>query len=417
MDDVDFDMLFDPDGDGLYQNITRVRVRSTEATDAQQSQDSFGGNAGLGQSLFLQARVLQDLNVNTDNQELFAFTSHTLTTNEGWDGSDNFDPFECRPYNNSWNIQDPDGSGGRADSGWCSNQFIDLGTDSFDNSDQAIYDVATIGFQGGNNVLNVSGTLVKIVGARPAVSKVNLDGSLDIADNGDEVTFQITPRVVGSDAEALTEFVATDVLPDHYQYVSHTSPADFPGICAYDAASTTVTCTYTGNAPGNGFPGGWPDSRDASFTITVVVTGGIAQQDSSTFLSNTANVETAGIGPWTASGDSTGDFSGTISAAVQTASNSAGSFMPLPADESDIVKAVDALDGACEVLPDPNPDGLSLEEWGARCSMIDLDENMSFELSVTNEGNTALTVWSLWMCCHLSVTVLTLKLVRILKFN
>ena len=380
-------------GDGIYEGITRARVRITDrfvwlrnSTD-----DTF-----TGFQAFFQAAVKTDLAVQTVNQELFALQSHSFG-DLGADGLPDLVPFvgsaslgHCAPYVRSqWELN---GNLRETSTGFCNNTFIDDGADSLDDSEGVDWDNRsltrnTVSTAGVVSDLNASGTVVSIVEAALGIAKSNNAGLGDIKDNGQLVEFTISPRVVGSGLEALTNVRLTDALPANYEFVQFLSqPATGPGCTE---AGGTITCQFSEPNPAvdsdptlpAGLAGGWSDE----FQIQVEVVGAIADPDSPVVITNTATVRSSGLGPWDPAGEA---FVGDVQTATKSASNSANSFLPLPADQGAIVKAVDGLLGPCDTAPSTDP-GVDLAEWAARCSLIQPGDDMSFILSLENEGNTA----------------------------
>ena len=104
--------------------------------------------------------------------------------------------------------------------------------------------------------------------------------------------------------------------------------------------------------------------------------GAIADPDSPTVITNTAIVNSTGLGPWDPAAES---FVGDVQAGAKTARNSANSFLPLPADEADIVKTVAPHQGACDLLPTHDPDFTDdLATWQQNCSQIDFEGSPTF---------------------------------------
>ncbi len=388
-------------GDGAYEGITRVRLRSLEPVDAFSSDAIEAADNrwdGIATHLMLNVQVKQDLAVNSDNQELFAFTSHAFTAT-GWDGvaapvlstTRGDTGGSCIPHSSNWNSDDPSGDGYVSPTGWCGNRFHDDGANSFDTADNVDWPLHT-------TVERIyhsqwygrgSGTVARIVGVKPGLKKENLDGTNDVKDNGQLVQFKITPSTTGATVEALTNYVVTDNLPSHFQFVRFVDLPDVPYVD--ESSGQNIRIRYSDATPDAdpalpaGLAGGWPASTglDASFTIEVRVTGAIADPESPTVLPNSASVGTSGLGPWD---PVNGEFATAPVATNQSASASAFSYMPLPSDEGVILKAVDTLAGPCVLHPDVDPPTAG---WDGRCSMIGYDDEMSFLLSFTNEGNTA----------------------------
>jgi len=127
--------LFDSDGDGLYEGITRARVRVLDRDvdwagsfwqNSAFPPDRGGPIAGQTLHVFLQARVLDDVNVNTDNQELFAFASHAYepASTIPDPASYNATTTECIPSNQPvWMEQ---GNNLTPTTGWCNKAFEDV---------------------------------------------------------------------------------------------------------------------------------------------------------------------------------------------------------------------------------------------------------------------------------------------------
>ena len=381
-------------GDGIYEGITRARVRITERFPwlrAAPLENNF-----TGFQAFFQAAVKADLSVQTVDQELFALQSHAFG-DIGADGNSDFVPFigsaplnSCQPYVVAqW---EANGNPRATATGWCNNSFIDDGVDSLDTGDLVDFDNTsvqrtTVSPAGVVSHLNASGTVIHIVEAQLGLSKTNDDGLGDIKDNGDLVEFTIEPRVIGSSLEALTNVRLTDALPANYTFVQFLSqPATGPGCTE---AGDVITCQFSEPNPAvdsdptlpPGIAGGWSDS----FTIQVEVIGAIADASNPVVITNTATLRSDGLGPWD---PAIGEFVGGVAAGAKVVNNSANSFLPLPADQGAIVKAVDTLSGPCDVLP---ADGsiTDLAIWEQRCSLIPVNGNPTFVLSLENEGNTA----------------------------
>ena len=383
-------------GDGLYEGITRARVRITERFPWLGNQEA--GNAYTGFQAYFQAAVKTDLSVQTVDQELFALQSHSFG-DLGADGVPDLVPFigspsleHCAPYSTAqWETT---GNMRESSTGYCNNTFIDDGANSLDDSeavgpdwDNRASTRTTTNPAGVTSALNSSGSVISIVEAALGITKSNNAGLGDVKNNGQLVEFTISPRVVGSGLEALTNVRLSDSLPANYTFVQFLSqPATGPGCVE---AGDVISCQFSEPNPAvdsdptlpAGLAGGWSDS----FEIQVMVTGAIADPESPVVITNTARVDSSGLGPWD---PATETFVGDVQTAAKSASNSANSFLPLPADEGAIIKAVDTLEGPCDVHPteDPAPAG-----WDARCSKISQDDNMTFLLSLTNEGNTAFT--------------------------
>ncbi len=402
---------FDPDGDGNYQGVTKARVRITERFSWSRPAGAGTEQSKHGFHVFFNARVKSDIAVNNNNSELMALASHAFGDVDPATGASDFVPYigasptHCSPYSQrSWTripdptpVTDPSAHNDiQTTTGWCNHAYRDDGVDSFDETDLVDWDNSSWTFATSrpgpdprqfDGTYDASGTMVYIVGAELGLVKDNLDGLTDVKDNGELVQFRIRPSIVGSSLEALTDVRLEDPLPSNYQFVRVVQqPATGTG-CAFSGGS--INCQFSEPNPTvdsdpalpAGLAGGWEDE----LIIEVRVVGAIANPDYPTQITNTATIRSSGLGPWD---ETAGEFTGTIGAANKSRSNSAASYMPLPADQGAIVKAVDTLDGACDRHPtqDPMPAG-----WEGACSTIGHDENMSFVLSLTNEGNTQFT--------------------------
>ena len=395
--------VFNTDGDPTtFDGITRARVRITQRFPWTQGPNGVDETYN-GFQAFFQAMVKADLAVQTVNQELFALQSHSFGE-LGPDGVPDLQVFEgstlpvnCRPYQPAQWIATGSSNDVESTTGYCNNEFVDDGANSLDDTDLVDWDndsstrFSQSPTTGITTFLNASGAVITIVEANLGLSKTNRDGLADIADNGDTVEFILTPRVVGSTLEALTNVRLSDNLPANYEFVAFTQPPTTPGstCTAPTTPSGTINCQFSEPNPAvdtgdlaAGLPGGWSDE----IRFEVVVVGAIADPDSPTVITNTARIESTALGPWD---PATEVFIGPIAPGAKNRVSSARSFLPLPADESVVVKAVAPLRGVCEVIPAGFAG--TLAEWQERCSLINIDEEMSFDLTVENEGNTALT--------------------------
>ena len=379
-------------GDDVFEGITRVRMSVPDGPT-----DGFS----LATAYF-HAKVKTDLNAQTNDQELHAMASHALGEFDAL-GVPDFRPYpgsattyDCEAFNDAQWIAN--GNDLATATGWCNGRFHDDGTSSTDTGDLVERDAAswTLSI---DEVDHDSHDMVRIVGAQLGVEKTNLDGLNDVADNGDLVQFEIAPSVTGSPAEALTNVrLVDDLNGTFYEFVRFVSqPATGPGCTE---TSGVIECQFSEPDPlvnsdaslSAGLPGGWSDS----FIIEVVVKDAVAAEQFATVLTNTVTVDSDQLGPWDqllggnafAAGDGSGGFTSPPVDDAQTDSDTASSFMPSPADEAAILKAVDTLEGPCVRHPLVNP---MPADWPGRCSMISMDDDMSFTLSLDNHGNTAFT--------------------------
>ena len=415
-DDPNLATAFDTDSDGRFEGITRMRVRTSVPVE-------FGNYRGIstpnvfqsrtsGLQVFLQAQVKTDINAQAVAQELFALQSYAYGMIDPLTGAPNLEifpgdttaPDSCRPLNGGvWTANT--NTDFESATGWCNNTFVDDGVDSNDIADDVDWDDRSVtnGFGSQPFLTEASGTVISIVQARLGLSKTNRDGVNDIVDNGQIVEFVLTPRVTGSNQEALTNIFLIDNLDSRFEFVPNSFViASNPGNSS--ATGSGANCAHNGVNPGGqivcrfssadpaapgpgvlppGLPGGWSD--EVRFQVTV--TGAIANPDSRTVLPNTGDIRSSAIGPWD---PNTGNFTdlSAIAASSQRIFSSAFAFMPLPSDEAVIAKILPTQQGSCDVIPA----GFSgtLTEWQVRCQQIDLNGNVTFDLTIENEGNTAL---------------------------
>ncbi len=400
---------FDADGDREYEGITKARVRITQRFSWADGPNDYDNRHGF--RVWFQAKVRSDVGVSNNDSELMALASHTFGDVDPVTGASDMVPYigaaptHCLPWGQwSWTrlptTADPNTDPAAwndlaTTTGWCNHQYKDDGVDSFDEATDLV------DWDNGSGHTGISrpgpeprqldgwymssGAMIFIVGAELGLVKENVDGLTDVKDNGELVQFRIRPSIIGSSLEALTNVRLEDPIPVNYEFVRVVQqPATGTG-CAL--VGTVLRCQFSEPNPTvdsdadlpPGLPGGWEDE----LIIEVRVQNAIANPSYPTQITNTATIRSDGLGPW----DGT-DFDGTIGAAAKAKANSASSYMPLPADEGAILKNVDTLDGACDSHPtiEPMPAG-----WDGRCSTIGHDDNMSFVLSLTNEGNTEFT--------------------------
>lgn len=372
---------FDLDSNGTFEGITRARYRTTERVE-------WGNYAGFGPNAFnnrlsgiqayFQALVKADDTVQVVNSELFALQSHAFgdfvaPVGDPTDLVPNSELFpgqapalaDCRPFNDGeWALAGANDV--NTTTGWCSNLFVDDGDSSLDATDSIDWDnrAATDFFD--DAVFDASGAVISIVEAGLIVTKANRDGINDIVDNGQTVEFILTPRVVGSNQEALTNVRFIDNLDSRFEFGSFTVLPSTPGAtCSHNGVNPggQIFCRFSAFNPANpgsfaaGLPGGWND--EIRFEVTVV--GAIADQDSRTVLPNRVSAFSSGIGPWAPAPVAGNDFAGaftldpltggiSITDSGKSSASSANAFMPLPADEAVIAKVLPAQQGICDVV-------------------------------------------------------------------
>ncbi len=399
-------------GDGVFEGITRARISIPDGLSWESHAVNGVKQIYHGFRALFAARVKTDLTLQKVDSELFVMGSHSYGDPVldadgallrydlvGYEGDTQVD--HCRPWGGSkWT----DTNDLFTSTGWCNQEFEDDGIDSLDVNDIVDWDdrsssaQLTLASNGITTQLRASGDTAVIVEAQLRLEKDNLDGVADVADNGELVQFSLKPSVVGSPLEALTNVRLTDALPANYQFVRFVSqPVTGPGCME---ASGTITCQFSEPVPGtdsdpslpDGIAGGWSDE----VIIEVMVTGAVANPTTPVAITNTARVDSDGIGPWD---EVNGEFSNPTQPAAKNWTSSASSFLPLPADEGLVIKNVATLFGPCV----DHPSGVVPAGWGGRCSLTDWDDddsnltaldadgNMSFTLSLNNHGNTEFT--------------------------
>jgi len=227
-----------------------------------------------------------------------------------------------------------------------------------------------------------------IGGIFPTLSKVNVNGSRDVKGVGQLVQYKLTPGVIGSSQEALQSVFVRDFLDSRYEFVRFVDEPDTLGAACSNNA-TTVTCSYPSSGS-DGLPGGWPAGEpDPSFIIELRVVEAVSEETTLTAIRNTAVIGSGQTIEWDPVNDQ--PATGALPAANrQRVFSFAESFLPLAFSDSEIVKAVDPLQGVCDAHPTLDISTFSAQEradWEARCSLINLNGNMSFDLTVQNNGN------------------------------
>ncbi|MEM7537447.1 MAG: SdrD B-like domain-containing protein [Chloroflexota bacterium] len=400
-------------GDGIYEGITRARWRVAQRVYWGQSRKAeYTWDGNFRQEVYFQAQVKQDINIQVDDSELFALMGHAYGDIDAGTGQPDFALYEghnpgpapnCRPHESSdWILSTNTVT---TTTGWCSNSFIDdatgIGPDGTvftDVSDNVDWDnnagvLESAWGSRTNNWWHASGAVAQIVGARVGLTKVNVEGLNDIADNGQLVQYSMRPFVTGSNLEALTNVYLIDYLPAQYQFVRFVQLPTTPGATCAEFFNI-IRCQYsepdpavdTGALPA-GLAGGWPTVSDGSseVIIEVRVQGAVASQTTSNGIKNSGSARSTGLGPWNAG---SGSFTGSVIDFEQSASSGAYSYLPLAADEGLITKSLGELAGPCPTHPtqDPVPAG-----WEEHCQLLAEGENIKYTLTISNHGNTAFT--------------------------
>ena len=330
---------FDPNGDGRYEDITHVRVRSLEehpwsGAFLESILDGRNFSTGVSHQLNLQVRVKDDPAVQVAEQELFAYISHATGM---WD----------------------DALGEPADA-WLNRAFTDDGVDSFDTTDNEFsWDPTAARYSGGADpyARTSHADKVTIVEPRLSIGKSNLDGPSDVNGNGDIIEFEIKTGVLGASIDSIADVAFTDPLTAQYEFVGFTQlPATAGAGCAYDG--TQIECTFGTQ------PGGWSDVvryqvrlRDAGPNATIANTA--------TMTGNDVN---------------TGEPKDPASSKVNT-------YTPAPFLEAGIVKFVNPHLGGCF----EHPSGTVPADWADDCSVVMQTGGVLFALDNTNEGVIDLT--------------------------
>ncbi len=410
---------FDPNGDGLYEGITRARITADPVDWDGVDEDS----RHRGFNAFFNVRVKADLTDQRVNQELWTAISHSYGDRDPVTGTPDLILSPTWPAATqtcvgwSWLVWTSQGNDIATDTGWCNQPFADDGADSLDTTDlidwpnTSMHDSSTSPTTGITDYRGASADVVRIVVSKLLLEKVNLAGPSAVADNGELVQFSLKPSSLGSTLEAFTNVRLTDALPANYDFVRFVQqPVTGPGCVE---AANVITCQFSEPVPGtdsdptlpDGIPGGWEDE----IIIEVVVTGAIADPFVPVIITNGAKLESDAFGPWTAgtvpfgtTGSlqaGGGSFSGSTTPHAQGIWSYASSSMPLPADEAAIIKNIATLLGGCV----DHPSGTVPAGWASACSLTDWDDdpsngttldgdgNMTFTLSLNNHGNTEFT--------------------------
>jgi len=435
---------FDSDGDGTFDLINLVRIRSL-APVKWNATDTLGPTAPSGQSvgrgaavaLYLGAQVRTDIYEQSAGQEIFVAGSRHWSVDQ-WDpaagpatlpvptrfdirGRGQIDTPQGRVSTDCMSVGNE--AGGPFDwidsentaTGWCNKQFNEfttapsppLGPEQFDEN--AYEDTV------GDKIYAPHVDKAYIVEANIGVTKNNLspNGDGQIANNGDIVTFGVNVRTVGSTLDELLNLILEDDLPPELAFVGFTSlPTSGPDNLGVDGVQAAPTCTHSGgtavddptstaNPPtpisaggtiecdfGDRF-GGWSDYVE----YQVMIVGASAN----TRIRNTAEFDgnrCSGVDPVTGLCDTVGDgVSQTNRAAVNT---------PGPFQEAAIIKTVNTFQGDCTEYPSAPIDAASLPAeptfWADVCEMVEFESapangttQMGFVLEMANEGNTPLT--------------------------
>ncbi|MFV0253289.1 MAG: SdrD B-like domain-containing protein [Beutenbergiaceae bacterium] len=415
--------------DGTAYNMVRVIMTGDEFPWYNHLGIPSGGGAAVGMEagmyLSVQVRVGTDLDVNRNDKAVYI---HTARAVGAWDsgagrptGSSCFNLPDTIRENRDYN--DP-GAGqpslvpGAA--GWCNLGYDTTLENAYDSGVRTTLDQTNFTYYAAGDVthpLDSDTDRVRIVTVRPSVTKTNVNGPFDVADNGDQATFRLDFAAIGSDREALVNVTARDVLRPEHQFVSMTTPSTPGATCTFvpdvtGATGGAIECRFSAADPDNpdpgqlvGLPGGQPGQRwQDSIEVTVQITGAVAVSPRQyTPLTNTADVYSGGYGAWDPAQDDFLDGAAIEEDGPQTDTSTANTYMPLPSDAGAIVKAIDAGDGPCTTHPNADLTGAALEAWQQRCSLIgyddedanmdgvDADGNVVFSLTYNNVGNTRLS--------------------------
>ncbi len=329
--------VFDADGDGRYEGIDLVRVRTLEP---------IAWNEVGGVVVHLQAQVGASPVAHPNGSEIYIHSSRAFGPWVG--GQPQMDGSCMNTMDSSLTLP---AVGDDLSHGWC-NLPYDAANEGTGLDPDAVELSSSVGW-------DVHSDKLTIIDALPKVTKVNNDGLSDYVRNGDTATFTLTPSVVGATIDTVTAMSLVDTLPSTMEFVSATPvPTSVAGqVLTWDLGD---------------HPGGWTGSP---IEVTVRIVGAGPNQA----LKNAATV----------SGYPTGAL------APSTAVASAFAYTPAAYRESSIVKAVGAMDGPCTRFPEA-PGGANFptsvaDAWAQNCSRTSLNGDLSFTLGVTNSGGEQLT--------------------------
>ncbi len=340
---------FDTDGQPGYEGIEMIRLRTLEPVpwaapfaSEWNNWNDVGAVAlpryGASFNLYVQAQVKSAVADAPTGQKIYV---HAARARGEYDGTTNPEIQECTRYGNT----DPNYVSYEIPAaGWCNLASLpEVGQPGQADPIEHINSTADY------NILSHRDT-VTIVGPRLGFSKSNADGSTDIVQNGELVTFNMRVSVTGSPTptDEVRDIQVVDTLISEYEYVSHVDPAD--GSCAI--AGQTLTCDFGDRVA--------PWSNTFSLTVRVRNAG---PEDA---LGNTA----------TASGVYGSDDFPVSSTGV------AYSYTPGPYYQIKIKKQVPDLEGPCVHAPgEPyyGPDS-------GDCSWTDRDDTLHYDLEYANTG-------------------------------
>lgn len=348
--------VFDPNGDGRYEDLTHVRVRVLEDLPwhGDSKRSSFSMGHGFQINLHVRVKDNPAAGFQEADQELFVYASRARGL---WDGTGQPSTASCT------NTAAFPGAENVPATGWCNRPFADDGANSTDISDfNNDYDSNAVEFADSRGrPRNAHADTVYIVEPALGVSKKNLGGASTIVVNGDIVEFEVNAKVVGSSLDSIADVRIQDNLNANYEFVGFTQLPVTPGAaCSY---TTTISCTFGTH------PGGWSDT--VRYEVKVKEAGANAT------IRNTATIY--GNDPLTGT-------------AKTPASSSAYSYTPAPYEESGIVKVLGNHIGPCPTHPtdDPPP-----ADWATRCELVAQNSGLLFDLTSYNEGNVDLTNYRL----------------------
>ncbi len=421
----------DTDGNNVYGNVTKVRVRMLERhnwrglfyyqdPDFQATRFSQV-TAGIAYQLALQTRVKPEISLTPIDEHIYV---HAARGRGDWVGQPEAGvapapltkdgPGYCagrraeRRINlgNWMSIDNPNpatvNNGYAGATGWCSLAYnntnekhyidgLDLDPGAFESRSDDFRSTGQDGTSQSGDPTNsprspiviAHADMVNIVEAQLTVNKTNLTGITNLAVNGDEYTFEIETSIVGSPVELFGDVTVTDLITSgaghaNFEFVSMTAPVDADDNPITGTANCTdslagvfgdVQCVFSGGA-GSG------DYRSSPFYAKFQVTVRMVSLRANQRYQNTV---TASAERLTIAGGSY---------APQVFETKIGNDVVYSAPEYNEItvrKDVPDLGGDCTV--DPGSSAVAANTlFAGDCSVFRIGDEYSYVLTVDNNG-------------------------------
>ncbi len=231
---------------GNAVNMARVVMTGTKAFPWYNFSEALAGSSGrlpMGSGIYvsLQAHVGTDLLKNYEGKSLYIHTSRgsgQWNSTTGRPAGTTASPASCNNIPSSTISTNRDAYVAATDtglpattSGWC-NLAYSTASENLAGTNTTL-DVQNFSFYNTNvdAPWDSDTDQITITTVRPDLTKTNVDGDFDIADNGDLVTYRLDVSAVGSNQEALRNVTLTDPLIANYTLVSFTQPTTPGSFC------------------------------------------------------------------------------------------------------------------------------------------------------------------------------------------